>query len=1178
MSLRFLKSIRAKLISIFVLIKVIPLIALALFAWHAAVQLSDVVTERSGQIADNMLETAKTVGDTVIQDSTRALDDRSREAIERLTTDTARAVARFLYARDQDILLAASLPRTDSTFRHFLNNRTQAIYQHAQWRLNDAQTGWIPVQMAPLSLPHQRAELEANALNFNHRPQEPAGQTVQAPLFTEMTLIDLDGREQLRVTADSSAPAPLRDITQRTNTYAKAERYWPALQQLRPGEIYVSDVIGTYIGSNIIGPYTPASAEARGLPFEPEQAAYAGTENPVGQRFQAIIRWATPVLEDNKIVGYITLALNHEHLRQFTDRITPTGQRYTDIADAIDGNYAFMWDYKSRAISHPRDYFIHGYNAETGLPETPWMDETLYQHWQASGLASHEFLPQVQDFHQPSLDKKPASALIRQGTIALDCRYLNFSPQCQGWDQLTRDGGSGSFVIYFSGLWKLTTAATIPYYTGQYGQSAKGFGFITIGANVDEFHQAAVDSGQRIADIVHEQTNQYLAQKDDLNAEVRQLLQHSTYELLISTFILVLAVIAIAVWMADTLTRRITSINRGLQHFHQGHYGHRLTVTGQDEMGRLASSFNAMADNVALAISRMKHEISIRREKEEQLRVAAVAFETQEGMCITDADNVILSVNQAFTEITGYTEAQAIGQTPAILRSGLHTDRFYDAIREQVKANGHWQGEIQCQRQNGDIFPEWLTITEVTNDAGDVTHYVRTLTDISERKASEEHIRKLAYYDALTHLPNRRLLSEQLESAVLNASRNRSNGAILFIDLDNFKTLNDSAGHHYGDMLLQQVASRLQTLIRRTDNVARFGGDEFIVLLNNLDLDRDRALYQVRSFTRKLIDTLSQPYSFVGFEHRSTLSVGITLFSDAADLSIDTLLQQADMAMYQAKSKGRNRVAYFDPRMQTAAQNRAGLEADLHEAIRQQQFELYYQPQIGPQNKTLGVEALIRWHHPHKGLISPLDFIPVAEETGQIQAIGLWVFEQACLQQTRWRDETGSDFNIAINVSARQYQNPQFVDDIIRILKQTGASASQLTLELTESVLSDDVESLIEKMWQLKALGIGFALDDFGTGYSSLSYLKRLPLDYLKIDKSFVRDLLTDPNDAAIAKTIVDLSRSMNIRVIAEGVETEPQHQQLLQYGCHCFQGYLFSKPAPADQLRLGSAQAMIDD
>jgi len=856
-------------------------------------------------------------------------------------------------------------------------------------------------------------------------------------------------------------------------------------------------VIGTYVGSRLNGLYTPERAAAAGLTFEPENSAYAGTENPLGKRFEGIVRWATPLVEDDRITGYITLALNHDHIRQFTDRITPTEERYTPISDASQGNYAFMWDYKNRAISHPRDYFIHGYNEQTGLPETPWMDTTLYDAWKDSGLPSHEFLKTVTAFENPSLEKKPSKALIQQGTIALDCRYLNFSPQCQGWDQLTRDGGSGSFEIFFSGLWKLTTAATIPYYTGRYGNSDKGFGFVTVGANVDEFHQAATDSKTRISGFIRNQIEEYTGLQVSLNEEINRQLTQSTSGLISSTLLLVLLVIAIAIWMAK-------------------------------------------------------------------------------GMCITDANNRILSVNQAFSRITGYSEAEAVGQSPAMLRSDVNSSIVYEEMYHEVCTKGQWQGELICKRQDGTDFPAWLTTTQVTNEAGDITHYVRAVTDISARKASEEYIKELAYFDTLTKLPNRQLLSERLEHALQDSDNGHHDGAVLFIDLDNFKTLNDTAGHHYGDLLLQQVADRLTSLNRATDIVARFGGDEFVVLVTHLSPHPRRAILQVQVITQNLIDELSKPYSFIGFEHRITVSIGITLFSDSDNRGIDLLLQQADLAMYQAKSNGRNSVCFFDPQMQAAANNRAELEADLHQAILRKQFELYYQPQVNEHGRLLGVEALIRWHHPEKGLISPLEFIPVAEDTGQIQTIGLWVIEQACHQLTQWRGSIDDKFAISVNVSSKQYQNEHFVDNVVHIIDTLKINPRQLKMELTESVLSENIDTIIEKMWQLQNLGIGFALDDFGTGYSSLSYLKKLPLNYLKIDKSFVQDLTSSASDEAIAKTIVGLSQSLNIDVIAEGVETEAQLEQLVSYGCHIYQGYLFSKPVPAHEIVFSSSDRVI--
>jgi diguanylate cyclase (GGDEF)-like protein/PAS domain S-box-containing protein len=1179
LALKYIVSTRGKLISIFVLIKVIPLIALAFFAWNAATELGKNVTDRSAEMTDGMFETIQTVGDTVINDSTTALDNRSREAIERLSTDTAQAIARFLYERDQDIRLAALLEPTEKNFRSFFNNRVRDLYPHGEWQLSPDQSHWLSVENKPFpETTNVIAELKANAKQFHQREKELLGEKQSTPLYREITLIGLDGLEKLKISSDGNDKKPLIDTSQRLQTFAKAETYWPELQSLKAGEIYVSEVIGEYVKSSIIGSYTPERVNEAGLVFRPQESAYAGTENPVGKRFQGIVRWATPLLKDGKISGYVTLALNHDHIRHFTDRITPTEQRYTPIADAIEGNYAFMWDYKNRSISHPRDYFIHGYNSETGLPETPWMDNSLYQAWQQSKLPSHEFLTGIPDFDQPSLNKKPAKELIRQGTIALDCRYLNFSPQCQGWDQLTRDGGSGSFVIYFSGLWKLTTAATIPYYTSRYGQSRKGFGFVTIGANVDDFHLAAVESGNRISTIITSKIIDYQKQRDALSSEIQHRLSVSTLELAISTVILIIIVIAIAIWMANTLTRRITTINEGIQKFHNGDLHLRLPINSQDEMGRLTTSFNAMADTIENNIEQMSSEIALRRQNEEQLRVAAAAFETQEGMCITNADNIILSVNQAFTEITGYKPIEVIGKTPHILRSGKHPQEFYDQIRKEVRRKGQWKGEICCKRKNGEIFPEWLMITAVKNNHGTITHYVRALTDIGERKASEEHIKQLAYYDSLTKLPNRRMLTERLKQAVMASQRYGREGALLFIDLDNFKTLNDTVGHHQGDILLQKVAEQLAKLVRKTDTVARFGGDEFIIMLTDLDADSEIAINQIRNLSEKILKAQNQYYNFSGFNHHSTLSIGVTLFSDNNQDGIDQLLQQADLAMYQAKAAGRNTIRFFNPMMQEAASRRAKLETDLHVAIEQKQFQLYYQPQVDSVGDIIGSEALIRWNHPERGMVSPLDFIPVAEETGQILPIGLWVLEEACQQLKRWEDTAVGPLTVAVNVSARQYQHPDFVADVIEIIQKTGITPGNLNLELTESVLSNNIDDIANKMWLLGAQGIGFALDDFGTGYSSLSYLKKLPLNYLKIDQSFVRDLLTDPNDAAIAETIVALAQSMNLKVIAEGVETEEQRQRLHDLGCYIYQGYLFGKPVPAEELQLKSKELVIQD
>ncbi|MDD2883637.1 MAG: ATP-binding protein [Dechloromonas sp.] len=618
----FLNGIRGKLIAIFVLIKVVPLLLLAWFAWHTAQSLGDDVSHKVGAMADNTLATIQEIGKTVTDDSIRALDLRSREAIEALTTDTARKIADFLYDRDRDIRLAAALEPSEDNFRRFLADRRRPIYQHGPWKLAADGTHWEPVTPVTEEVKVTRPILEDNAKDFHVRPPEYLGESELRPLFVEMTYLDLNGQEKIKVTRGELTEKSLKNVVDRKNTFVKAETYFSDLKKLRPGEIYVSDVIGAYVPTQLIGPYLPARLEKAGKPFAPEQSAYAGTENPVGKRFRGIVRWAMPVVKNGQVTGYVTLALDHDHIRQFSDRLMPTEERYTPIADAIKGNYAFIWDYKSRSISHPRDYFIVGYNPQTGLPETPWLDQSLYEEWQQSGKPSHEFLASVPPFRQQSLKLKPAKTQAQAGIVALDCRYLNFSPQCDGWNALTEHGGSGSFVIFFSGLWKLTTAAAIPYYTGRYSQSKQGFGFVTIGANVDDFHKAATETGIKINRLIDEKDRNFQNQRTDLLDGIESSLASTALGLWGSTLLMIIVVIAIAFWMANLLTGRITSMISGIRAFQAGQRQQRLDDRSHDEMGELARSFNQMADSVAESFTRLEEA----REKAEEASRAKSAF------------------------------------------------------------------------------------------------------------------------------------------------------------------------------------------------------------------------------------------------------------------------------------------------------------------------------------------------------------------------------------------------------------------------------------------------------------------------------------------------------------------------------------------------------------------------
>lgn len=554
-------------------------------------------------------------------------------------------------------------------------------------------------------------------------------------------------------------------------------------------------------------------------------------------------------------------------------------------------------------------------------------------------------------------------------------------------------------------------------------------------------------------------------------------------------------------------------------------------------------------------------DITDRKHSEADFRIAATAFESQEAMVITDANTVILRVNKTFVESTGYSAEEAVGQKINLLKSGRHDERFYADMWDCLNRTGTWQGEVWDKRKNGEIYPKWLTITAVKDEAGQVTHYVGTHVDISDRKAAEDEIKNLAFYDPLTKLPNRRLLRDRLQQALATHARKEMFGALLFLDLDNFKTLNDTLGHDKGDSLLQQVANRLVSSVRECDTVARLGGDEFVLMLKELGQKSADAAIQAEIIGEKILAALNETYRLDGYEHHSTPSIGATLFSDQ-ETSIDELLKQADIAMYQAKAAGRNTIRFFDPSMQASIIARANMEHALYEGLQQNQFYLHYQPQVDGNECITGAEVLLRWRHPERGTIPPGEFITLAEETGLILPLGRWVLETTCAQLVQWSENPRlAHLTIAVNVSIRQFKQADFAEQILAVLESFGTNPARLKLELTESLLASDVEDINTKMQVLRAKGVKFALDDFGTGYSSLYYLKQLPLDQLKIDQSFVRDILIDPNDAAIAKMIIVLAQSMGLDVIAEGVESEAQKTLLQGLGCSNYQGYLFSEP-----------------
>jgi len=560
----------------------------------------------------------------------------------------------------------------------------------------------------------------------------------------------------------------------------------------------------------------------------------------------------------------------------------------------------------------------------------------------------------------------------------------------------------------------------------------------------------------------------------------------------------------------------------------------------------------------------LARDVSERVQAEEKLRQAAVVFDNaQEGIVVTDRDARILAVNKAFSEITGYTEAEVLGETPAKFKSGRHDAAFYKAMWATLTATGRWQGEIWDRRRDGEIFPKWLSISAVRDADGQTLRYVSLFADITHLKESEARLEHLAHFDPLTDLPNRLLFGSRLEHAVEQARRHGQRIAVLFLDLDRFKTVNDSLGHPAGDELLIAVARRIRNRLRVEDTLARLGGDEFVILLEQLEEARTAAVV-----ADNLLQVLGAPYLLSGgHEVFIGASIGISLFPDDAD-DATRLVSNADAALYHAKEMGRNTYCFYTDALTAAANAHLALETRLRRALERDEFVLHYQPLIDARSgATLGVEALVRWQPPGEALVPPGQFIPIAEETGLIVPLGKWILRAACAQARAWIDAGLPPLVMAVNLSGRQFQSADMVELVRSTLAETGLPARYLELELTESIVMDQAEQAIATLDALKALGLRLAIDDFGTGYSSLAYLKRFPIDKLKIDRGFVEGLADDADDREIAATIIAMARSLKLEVLAEGVETQEQLEILRDLGCAAFQGFLFSRPVPAEAI-----------
>lgn len=566
------------------------------------------------------------------------------------------------------------------------------------------------------------------------------------------------------------------------------------------------------------------------------------------------------------------------------------------------------------------------------------------------------------------------------------------------------------------------------------------------------------------------------------------------------------------------------------------------------ELDRMATIANQMIDKKA--------------EDEEALRLAAKVFDnSNDGITVTDANGNIVAINKAFTEITGYTEAEVLGKNPNLLQSGRQDELFYRQMWDQLEQKGYWQGEIWNKRKNHDIYPEWLTISAIHDDAGKVSNYVAVFSDITQIKESTEKLAYQAHHHPLTHLPNRLLLSSRLNHSIQKALREEQSGAVIFIDLDNFKNVNDSLGHSAGDEVLLEVARRLKENQRETDTVAHLSGDEFVIVLEDIKGPHNAA-YKAE----QILNKLNAPFHIHSYELSLNGSLGITLFpSDGT--TCEELLKNSDAAMYQAKNLGKNRFYFFSPKLTAAALERISLEGALRSGIERQELVLYYQPQIDLFSQNIiACEALVRWQHPDLGLVAPDKFIPISEESGLIIPMGEWILETACRQFVSWMKQGLQLKKIAVNLSGKQIQNRNILSSVQRILKETECPPECLELEITESFVMQQPEKSISTLEKMRGLGVSLSIDDFGTGLSSLSYLKTLPISRLKIDKSFVRDIHQDENDEAIVKAIIALGKNLDLQITAEGIETENQLHFLKNSGCDEGQGFLISRPLPADQ------------
>ncbi|QJB55250.1 EAL domain-containing protein [Pseudodesulfovibrio sp. zrk46] len=633
--------------------------------------------------------------------------------------------------------------------------------------------------------------------------------------------------------------------------------------------------------------------------------------------------------------------------------------------------------------------------------------------------------------------------------------------------------------------------------------------------------------------------------------------------LLLTGAVVVLIILPLGYYLGSDIARPLKALAGSMSQAERGDLSVRADVKCQGEVGELAMRFNQYMSQLEGFNNDLKAEIDERVKAEQQLKLFAMVFHNAlEGISITDTNGNMVEVNPSFTSITGYTPEEVLGKNPRVLKSEHHDDDFYRDMWLNLQKEGRWHGEIWNRRKNGETYPEILSISSVRDEDGEICNYVAVFHDISDMKLKDKQLEHQAYHDALTGLPNRTLAQDRLSVAIAHAQREDFKVAVLFLDIDNFKKINDSMGHAVGDILIQQVGERLKNDFRDADTVARLGGDEFLIVVEHVEDERE-----VIELADRLMAVFAEPFVLVNEEVEVTPSIGVTLYPDDGE-DADILIKNADMAMYQSKAKGKNVYFLFTQEMNDRISRRLKLESDMRQAIKDRQFTVYFQPKIHLKTGTvMGMEALVRWAKPDGTIVSPADFIPLAEETGLIVPLGEFVLETSC-QAMQLLDGVGcSDITVSVNLSPLQFEQEDLVDTVIANLERNGLPSKKLELEITESTLMTDIETSVEKLNLLSARGISIAIDDFGTGHSSLYYIKNFPINVLKIDQSFVRDMTDDMSDAQIVETIVLMAHNLGVKVVAEGVETRAQLELLEAYGCEMVQGYYYSKPLPLEDV-----------